>query len=261
MSLAGISAILITKNEEANVARCLSSLSFAREIVVVDSGSDDRTEEICRRDPRVRWFREEWRGFGPQKNLALDRAEGPWIFSIDADEEATPELAREVAGIAERDDAGGPAGYLVSRRSFFGRKWIRYGGWYPDRTVRFWRKGAGRFNDRVVHESVQLDGETGTLRGDLLHYTYRDIEDYLQRMNRYSSLGAAEMLKAGRKAGTLDLLLRPPFTFLKMLLLKRGVLDGAWGFRLATLYAMYTFAKYAKLAELRERGGGGRGVG
>lgn len=250
--MADVSVIVITKNEEANVGRCLASLPFAAEIVVVDSGSADRTEEICRADPRVRWFREDWKGFGPQKNLALDRAKGPWIFSIDADEAATPELAREVAGIAALD-GGAADGYLVSRRSYFGRKWIRHGGWYPDRTVRLWRKDAGRFNERSVHESVQVAGTVATLAHDLLHYTYRDIEDYLQRMNRYSSLGAQEMRKAGRKAAIADLLFRPPFTFLKMLVLKRGFLDGAAGFRLAALYAMYTFAKYAKLAEIRER--------
>jgi glycosyltransferase involved in cell wall biosynthesis len=249
--LAGISAIVITKDEEANIGRCLASLSFAREIVVVDSGSTDRTEEICRRDPRVRWFREEWRGFGPQKNLALDRAEGPWIFSIDADEAATGELARSVEEAAAREDRA-PAGYRVARRSFFGRKWIRHGGWYPDRSVRLWRKGEGRFNERSVHESVQLRGDAGTLAGDLLHYTYRDIEDYLQRMNRYSTLGAEEMAKSGRSAGNAGLLFRPAFTFLKMYVLKRGFLDGAAGFRLAALYAVYTFSKYAKLAEARE---------
>ncbi|GAB4364312.1 MAG: glycosyltransferase family 2 protein [Deltaproteobacteria bacterium] len=243
--MTGISAILITKNEEDNVRDCLASLPFADEIVVVDSGSTDGTEEICRSDPRVRWFAEEWKGFGPQKNSALDKARGPWIFSIDADERATEDLAREIASL----DLPGSSfdGYRVPRKSHFGGKWVRYGGWYPDYTIRLWRKGRGRFADRSVHEVVRLDGPVGTLRGDLLHFTYRDTADFLARMENYAALGAREMRKEGRRATPLDLLLRPPFTFLRMYLLRLGFLDGALGFRLAWLYARYTYAKYSRL--------------
>lgn len=245
--MTGISAILITKNEEDNVRDCLASLVFAEEIVVVDSGSADNTEEICRSDPRVRWFAEDWKGFGPQKNSALEKARGPWVFSIDADERVTEELAREIASL---DLASSPIeGYRVPRKSFFGRRWVRHGGWYPDYTIRLWRKGDGRFVDRSVHEAVRLSGEVGTLRGDLLHYTYRDTTDFLERMERYAALGAQEMRREGKRATPLDLLVRPPFTFLKMYLLRRGFLDGALGFRLALLYSRYTFAKYSKLRE------------
>ncbi len=247
----GVSAILITRNEEGNVGDCLASLAFAGEIVVVDSGSTDRTEEICRSDTRVRWFSEEWKGFGPQKNSALDKANGPWIFSIDADERASGELAREIAAL---DLAAVPfAGYRVPRRSFFGQTWVRHGGWYPDYTIRLWRKGSGRFVDRSVHEVVRIGGPVGTLRGDLLHYTYRDTADFLERMDRYAALGAEELRKEGVRGTLFDLWCRPPFTFLKMFLLKGGVLDGVLGFRLALLYARYTYAKYSKL---RRRDGG-----
>jgi glycosyltransferase involved in cell wall biosynthesis len=243
----GISAILITRNEERNVADCLASLVFADEIIVVDSGSTDGTQEICRGDPRVRWHTEEWKGFGPQKNSALDKAAGPWIFSIDADERVTEELAREIAGL---DLASSPVdGYRVPRRSFFGEKWVRHGGWYPDYTIRLWRKECGRFVDRSVHEVVRLSGPVGTLRGDLLHYTYRDTADFLERMGRYAALAAAEMRREGKRATPLDLVFRPPFTFLKMYLFRCGFLDGALGFRIALLYARYTFAKYSKLRE------------
>lgn len=245
-----ISAVLITKNEERHVAECLASLSFADEVVVVDSGSTDGTEAICRRDPRVRWHVEPWMGFGPQKNSAVDKALGPWIFSIDADERVTPALAEEIAALSPGD--GGPAGYRVPRRSFFGKTWVRRGGWYPDYTIRLFRKDAGRFVDRAVHETVRLAGPAGTLSGDLLHYTYRDTEDFLERMNRYSTTGAKELRREGRRARPWDLLVRPPWTFFRMYVLKRGFLDGATGFRLAVLYAMYTFAKYAKLGEADE---------
>jgi glycosyltransferase involved in cell wall biosynthesis len=247
----GVSAILITKDEERNVDDCLASLVFADEIVVVDSGSTDRTEEICRRDPRVRWFVEEWKGFGRQKNSAFDKAAGPWIFSIDADERVSDELAREIAALDL--SAVSVEGYRVPRRSHFGTTWVRHGGWYPDYTIRLWRKDRGKFNDRQVHEVVRLSGPVGTLRGDLLHFTYRDTADFLERMDRYAALGAEELWKAGVRGTFLDLWFRPPFTFLKMYALRRGFLDGALGFRLALLYSRYTFAKYSKL---RERNGG-----
>lgn len=243
--MTGVSAILITRDEEKNVAECIASIVFADEIVVVDSGSTDRTEEICRRDPRVRWYVEEWKGYGPQKNSALAKARGPWIFSIDADERASEALAREVGAL---DLASVPvSGYRVPRRSYFGRTWVRHGGWYPDYTIRLWRKDRGRFNDRQVHESVRLTGPAGTLRGDLIHFTYRDTADFLERMERYATLGAEELRKQGVRGTLLDLLLRPPFTFFRMYVLKRGFLDGALGLRLALLYSRYTYAKYAKL--------------
>ena len=245
--MTGVSAIVITLNEENNIGACLDSLSFAEEIVVVDSGSTDRTEEICRKDSRVRWFSEEWKGYGKQKNSALDKAKGPWIFSIDADERVTKDLAEEISGI---DLNRSPcAGYRVPRRSFFGDTWVRYGGWYPDSTVRLWKKEAGRFEERSVHEAVRVSGPVGTLSGDLLHYTYRDTSDFIERMNRYSSLGAQELLRLGKRVTVFDLVLRPPYTFFKMFVLKRGFLDGWLGFRLAVLYSMYTFVKYAKAIE------------
>lgn len=243
--MTGISAILIARNEEENIADCLASLVFADEIVVVDSGSTDGTQGICRRDPRVRWYSEEWKGFGPQKNSALEKAEGPWIFSIDADERVTAELAREISGL---DLTASPVdGYRVPRRSYFGDTWVRHGGWYPDYVVRLWRKDRGRFNDRKVHESVRLAGPVGTLRGNLVHYTYRDTADFLERMERYAALGAEELRKEGKRATSLDLVFRPPFTFLRMYLLRRGFLDGMLGFRLAWLYSRYTYAKYSRL--------------
>lgn len=242
-----ITAIVITRNEERNIGDCLASIPFADEVIVVDSGSVDRTEEICRRDARVRWFSEPWKGFGPQKNSALDKAENDWVLSIDADERVTQELAREIASLPLFEP--GAVGYRIPRKSFFGKRWVRHGGWYPDYTIRLWRRGAGRFVDRSVHEVVRVEGNVGTLRGDLLHHTYMDTADFVERMNRYSTLGAAELRKQGSRGMTFDLLFRPPFTFFRMYVLRLGFLDGALGFRLAVLYAMYTFLKYAKLRD------------
>lgn len=242
-----ISAIVITRNEERNIGDCLASIPFVDEVIVVDSGSSDRTEEISRRDPRVRWFSEPWKGFGAQKNSALDKAAGDWVLSIDADERVTPELAREIAALPL--SGSGVDGYRIPRRSFFGKTWVRHGGWYPDHTIRLWRRGKGRFVDRSVHEVVRVEGKVGTLRGDLLHHTYMDTADFVERMNRYSTLGAAELRKKGARGTVLDLLFRPPFTFFRMYVLRRGFLDGSLGFRLAVLYAMYTFLKYAKVKD------------
>ena len=242
-----VTAIVITGNEERNIGDCLASIPFADEVIVVDSGSVDRTEEICRRDPRVRWFSEQWKGFGPQKNSALEKAGNDWVFSIDADERVSSELAGEIAGLPL--SVPGVDGYRVPRKSFFGNRWVRHGGWYPDYTIRLWRRGAGRFVDRSVHEVVKVPGTVGTLRGDLLLYTYRDTADFIDRMNRYATLGAEELRKKGARGTTFDLLFRPPFTFFRMFVLRRGFLDGELGFRLAVLYAMYTFLKYAKLGD------------
>jgi len=238
-----ITAIVITRNEEGNIGDCLESIPFVDEVIVIDSGSVDGTEEICRRDPRVRWFSESWKGFGPQKNSALDKAGNDWILSLDADERVTPELAEEIASLPPEP---GVDGYRIPRKSFFGKRWVRHGGWYPDHTIRLWRRRAGRFVDRSVHEVVRVEGKVGVLRGDLLHHTYMDTTDFVERMNRYSTLGAAELRKRGVRGTTFDLLFRPPFTFFRMFVLRRGFLDGGLGFRLAVLYAMYTFLKYAK---------------
>jgi hypothetical protein len=168
-------------------------------------------------------------------------------LSIDADERVTPELAGEIASLPLSEP--GVNGYRIPRKSFFGKEWVRHGGWYPDHTIRLWRRGAGRFVDRSVHEVVRIEGAVGTLRGDLLHYTYRDTADFVERMNRYATLGAAELRKTGVRGTMFDLLLRPPFTFFRMYALRLGFLDGALGFRLAVLYARYTFLKYSKLRD------------
>jgi glycosyltransferase involved in cell wall biosynthesis len=241
-----ISATVIVRNEEKNISDCLKSLDFADEIVVVDSGSSDRTKEICCSHPKVRFYERTWEGFGRQKNMAADLAVNDWILNVDADERVTTEMLSAMRSA----DLLNYAGFRVARRNFFAGRWVRYCGWYPDYNIRFYDRGRGRFSDRSVHESVECSGQVGTLQGDLLHYTYEGISDYLQRMDRYSSLAAEEIVKSGRNPGTCSLLLRPAFTFFKMYLLKLGIFEGYLGFQLSILYSMYTFAKYAKALEL-----------
>jgi glycosyltransferase involved in cell wall biosynthesis len=244
-----ISATIITLNEENNIGDCLASLDWAAEIVVVDSGSTDRTEEICRANPKVRFSHHPWTGFGRQKNVAAALALNDWIFNIDADERVTSELAVSILAA----DFAGFQGFRMARENYFGRKWIRHCGWYPDLNLRLYNRRECRFSERSVHETVECRGKVAVLKGNLRHFTYSGISDYLLRMDRYSTLAAAEVVKSGKKPGVMQLLVKPVFTFVKMYLLKRGFMDGYHGLLLSLLYAEYTFAKYAKALELENR--------
>lgn len=249
-----ISVVIITFNEEKNVRAALESAKWADEIVVVDSFSTDSTTAICR-EYTDRVCQEKWRGFSRQKDFAVRQAKNDWVFVLDADERFTPELAAEVKALMQAEAEPEKAGYYCPRRNHFGGREIRYGGWYPDYSIRFFDRRKGRFGDRAVHEAVELDGEAGRLKNPMLHYTYSGVSDYLSRMDKYSTLAAGELLKKGRKATASDLLFRPPFTFFKMFVMKQGFRDGLHGLMLAALYAFYTFTKYAKLREMREREG------
>jgi glycosyltransferase involved in cell wall biosynthesis len=241
-----ISATIITLNEEKNIADCLASLDFVDDIVVLDSGSTDRTEEICRTDPKVCFHRHDWTGYGTQKNIAAGLANHDWILNIDADERVSKELATAILSA----DITRYRGFRMTRRNHFGRRWIKHCGWYPDFTLRFYDRRDCRFSDRPVHESVICSGPVGELPGDLEHYTYDGVEDYLKRMDRYSSLAAREIVAKGGRPGIGSLVVRPLATFVRMFLLKRGFLEGSTGLVLSTLYAVYTFCKYAKAREI-----------
>lgn len=249
-----ISTTVIVKDEEKNIAACLQSLDFADEIVVVDSGSSDRTAEICRSHPKVRFFELPWEGFGRQKNLAAELAANDWVFNIDADERVSPELREAILGA----DLASHDGFRVARENYFAGRRIRYCGWYPDYNLRLYNKKRCRFGERAVHEAVECNGPVGVLAGNLTHYTYDGIDDYVARMDRYSSLAAQEVVKSGRRPGWLALLLRPGFTFFKMYFLKQGVREGYYGLLLSILYSVYTFLKYAKARELLSRRAGGK---
>jgi glycosyltransferase involved in cell wall biosynthesis len=251
--VSSLSVVIITYNEEANARDCLESCAFADEIVVVDSFSTDRTVDICR-EYTGQVIQEKWRGFGRQKNFAIEQANGPWIFNLDADERITPGLRSEIEAITKGDSAE-PAGYYVARQNFFAGKWVRHCGWYPDYNLRLFRKGEGWFNERAVHESVEFvaQAKAGYLKNPIEHHTYESVSDFVERLERYTSLAAEEAFSAGKKARMSDLALRPFFTFAKMYLLRRGFLEGSLGFTLSGLYAFYTYVKYAKLRELSRR--------
>ena len=244
-----ISVTIITKNEERNIRDCLESVKWADEIVVVDSGSTDDTLKICK-SIQARIYQEDWKGFSRQKNSAIEKAGNEWILSLDADERIPPDLRKEIQTILEQNPP--EQGYFIARRNFFLGRWIRHCGWYPDYNLRLFRKSQGRFGERAVHERVEIQGKLGYLKHPLEHKTYCSLGDFIQRMDRYSTLAAAEMRSQGRSYRFSDALLRPPFTFLQMYFLRAGFLEGYLGFLLSILYSFYTFLKYSKLKELSE---------
>jgi len=241
-----LSVTIITLNEGKNLRACLESVAFADEIIILDSESQDQTLSIAR-EFTDQVFQEPWQGFARQKNLAQEKAQGPWILNVDADERVTSELREEIQSVLKKGTDF--TGFKISRKNFFCGQWIRYGGWYPNYQLRLYRKEAGHFAQREVHEQVVVHGKIGTLEAPLEHFTYDSISDYLKRMDRYSELSAQQYLSEGKKVSWLEILFRTKYTFFKMWLLQRGILDGANGFILAILYSYYTFVKYAKLKE------------
>ena len=242
-----LSVTIITYNEAQRIRPCLESIKWADEIIVIDSLSTDDTVKICL-EYTSHVICHPWLGYGPQKNFALSKVQNEWVLSIDADERVSTELRKEIETVLSQKVRC--AGYFMPRKSFFLGKWVRYGGWYPDYNLRLFRKTEGRFKDRMVHECLEIQGNAGYFKGPLEHDTYRSLEEYLERMQRYSTLEAQEMKKEGRAASGFDLIFRPPFTFLKMYILQQGFREGWRGFILAGLYSMYTFSKYAKLWEM-----------
>jgi glycosyltransferase involved in cell wall biosynthesis len=246
-----ISVCIITRNEEANLSRTLASVRWANEIIVVDSGSTDRTCEIAR-GFGAKVYVEEWKGFAAQKNSALNKATGDWILALDADEEVTEELAQAIQRITRTPEAKN--GYQIARRNLFLGRWMKHGGFYPDRKLRLWRRGAGSFEDRPVHETAKVNGTIGTLEGDLIHHAYPTLENYIEHMNRYSSLGANLAIKSGKSSAGFfsfveNVLVRPQFTFLYNYFIRLGFLDGREGLLLHFYHHTYVSWKYAKAWE------------
>jgi glycosyltransferase involved in cell wall biosynthesis len=238
-----LSAIVITRNETANIGACLDSLAFCDERIVVDCGSTDSTVEIARqKGARVEFH--AWRGFGPQKNHALSLATGIWVLSLDADERVTGELAAAIqAAIAE---GGADAWEFLRLSSFCGRQ-MRHSGWYPDYVLRLFRRGKASFDDVIVHERVICGGTVKRLRPPLLHYPVVKLEDALSRMDRYSTASAQAIVASGRRVSFLTGIGHGLFAFLRTYVLRAGFLDGAEGFLLAVANAEGSYYRYMKV--------------
>jgi glycosyltransferase involved in cell wall biosynthesis len=244
-----VSATIITLNEAEHIATAIASLAWADEIIVVDSGSTDDTVGIASRSGARVEFR-AWTGWIDQKNFAASLARHDWIFSLDADERVSPELAAEIQALLQSDPPIGA--YRMPRVTFHLGRWIRTTDFYPDYQARLYDRRVARWSGKYVHESVALEqGRPGQLRGELLHYSFRDLRDQLDRINVYTTLGARQMYEAGRRAGVLHLLIHPPAAFLRNYILRRGILDGAPGLTISMLQAWSVFLKFAKLREMQ----------
>ena len=240
---------IITLNEEENIRDCLESVKWADEIVVVDSLSADRTVEIARGYSK-RVVQRPWPGHVEQKNFALEQATCDWALSIDADERVSPELASEIQALL-RAPGRPEVGYTVPRKTWYLGRWITHGGWYPNRKLRLVRRGAARWGGVNPHDHLYVDGPVGHLKGNLCHYTYRDISDHLKTIDKFTSIAARELHERGARHALAGMVLHPPGRFLKMYVLRLGFLDGMAGFLVAAMASYYAFLKYAKLWELR----------
>lgn len=243
-----LSVAMIVINEASNLPDCLRSVAFARQIVVVDSGSVDDTFRIAS-DFGCEVFSEAWRGFGPQKQFAVDQCREEWILVLDADERIPPETARVIRQII--DSQGDANGYSFPRKNFFQGRWIRHAGWWPDRVVRLFRRGQGRLTEAAVHEAVAVDGRVEILEVPIEHRTESDLGRIIRKIDRYSTLGAEQAFAEGRSCSIGSACLRAGVTFFQDYLLRGGFLDGPQGLTLAVTDAVNKFFKYAKLSELK----------
>jgi glycosyltransferase involved in cell wall biosynthesis len=246
-----ISICIICFNEEANIRKSLESSTWADEIIVVDSMSQDKTVEIAE-EYTDNVYQRIWPGYVDQKNFSLSKATGDWILSIDADEEISQNLEREITEEIQKGNA--KDGYSMPRLSYYQGRWIKHSGFYPDRQLRLFRRGRGYWIGKRVHERVHVDGAVGLLRSTLLHYPYGGaISGQLQTVDRFSTLLAQNLFDEGKRYNPLFVLLRPPVKFIEIYFLRLGLLDGLPGFIIAFTSAYALFVRYVKLRELEKR--------
>jgi glycosyltransferase involved in cell wall biosynthesis len=255
MMLPEVSVVLITRNEATRIRRCLDSVKWADELIVVDQHSMDGTPDICCEYGAKVITRAMDAGFGEQKNFAVAQASKPWILSLDADEVVTPELQRAI--FRAIDDPGEVVGYRIPRLTSYLGRFIRHCGWYPRPVLRLFRKGRGRFTDALVHEEVLADGPVGDLDEDLLHYSYDSIGDHLRKLDLYTTYDAQMLARRGIHFSPLGwpywFFAKPLLVFLKKYLWQLGALEGRGGFVLSVMAAVAVFVNHVKLSELQRR--------
>jgi glycosyltransferase involved in cell wall biosynthesis len=250
-----LSVAIITKDEAENLPDCLRSVAFAEQIVVVDSHSSDSTVQIAS-DFGCEVFIEAWRGFGLQKQFAVDHCRCRWALILDADERIPPETAMKIRDIV-LNLSKAIAGYSFPRKNFFQGRWIRHAGWWPDRVTRLFQKDLGRVTPAMVHESVEVKGTVVALDVPIEHFTESRLSQILLKIDSYSTLGAREAFAMGKRASVWSAVLRAFLTFSQDYFLRFGILDGAQGLTLAVTDAVNKFFKYAKLSELTRQGKSG----
>ena len=246
-----ISACVIAFNEERKIRRCLQSLTWCDEIIVVDSFSTDRTLEICR-EFTDHVYQHEWLGYVGQRNLVREMSNYPWILFLDSDEEVSPALRDEILAEFEQG-TNDYVGYEFPRLVYYLGRWIRHGEWYPDVKLRLFKKEFGRTEGQEPHDRVSVNGAVKRLKNPVWHYTYDDITDHVNTLNRFSSIGAQQKFVHESPFRWTDLFFRPMFRFIKGFILRRGFLDGSHGFVIALMSAYGAYLKYAKLWEMYRR--------
>ncbi|MFU8789298.1 MAG: glycosyltransferase family 2 protein [Methylobacter sp.] len=244
-----LSIIIITKNEAEHIGRCLASVAWADELIVLDSGSSDDTVAICRHyTDKV--YQTDWPGFGVQKQRALDKASGDWVLSVDADEVVTPELRAEIEKALQQEHY---SGYEIPRLSSYCGRQMRHGGWWPDSILRLFRRDCGRFTDAVVHETIIVHGAVGRMYSPLLHDAFVNLDEVLHKVNAYSTLGAEMLYQRGVRSSLSKAILKGLWTFMRTYLIKMAILDGRQGLMLSISNAEGAYYKYLKLWELQNQ--------
>ena len=244
-----ISVIIITKNEEVNIVECVRSASFANEVIVIDSGSTDNTVMLAKKNG-AKVIETDWPGYGAQKNRAIEASKGRWIFSLDADERITPKLASEILKSIETDFF---KVFSVPRRSFYISKFMKHSGWSPDHTKRLFRRGYAIFSNHMVHEHLKTDQPSGFLYQPIIHYSYRNFETVLNKINEYSSKSAEELLNKGKRGSLTKAIIHGLWAFFRTYIIRAGFLDGKEGFMLSISNAEGVYYRYVKLMKLHEK--------
>lgn len=249
-----ISAFIVCCNEERQIRRCLESVRFCDEIVIVDSGSTDRTLQICS-EYTNKITHHEWQGYVLQKRYALGQCSSDWVLNIDADEEVSVELQEEILEILQGDKAGRVAanGFLLNRVVFFLDRWWRKGGWYPEYRLRLCRRSVTKWGGEDPHEKAEVSGDTKRCKGELHHYSFTDLTDYVRRMNTLSSNATSSLIRRGASASAVAIIFRSFARFFKFYVSKRGFREGMAGLIVASIEAYSVLLKYAKLWEARKK--------
>ncbi len=254
-----LSVVIITKNEERIISRCLDAVKWADEIIIADSGSTDRTLEIAKRF-KAKIFKKTWAGYSKQKNFAISKAKGDWILSLDADEIVTPELKDEIYRvIAPKTPLNGQStidnrksalnGYFIPRKTYFYGHLMRFGNTYPDSQMRLFKKGKASFEETDIHERAVVEGQAGELKNSMLHYSKTDIASHISAINSYTELEVKKAIKAGYRPTGYSVLIKPLLYFMKHYIWKAGFLDGVPGFIYYNINAMYIFIREVKIME------------
>lgn len=244
-----LTVIIITKNEESHISQCLESVKWADEIIILDSGSTDKTVGICKQfTPHV--FETDWQGFGIQKQRALEKATGDWVLSLDADEIISPALRIEIENAIRQNQF---EAFLLPRLSSYCGKFIKHSGWYPDYVLRLFRRELGHFTNDVIHEYVKVEGTVGKLTSPILHESYSDLSEVLEKVNSYSTLQAQKLFSRDTKSSFSKAIFRALWKFIQTYFIKMGFLDGQHGLMLAISSAESVYYKYLKLLELQNK--------